>query len=990
MAIIALVVWQLSPFPLSIATQVSADSEQPPLPSYTASPIRPAIEGWVKSLAHAEPVAGAHVVVNGVAHAVSDAGGYFALSPNQLAAAGLVLSNDRADVQVQVLAEGYAGWSLPKAVYYSADTLRLYPKLTTADDQDGMLRASSIAAERPLSGNILSFQANSSAEMQPNQFGAQSYGGVPASIRVYRTQTGAVEVVPFREYLKHVLPNEWIPTWSANSLRAGAIAVKSYAWFWVAQGGKQSALGADVKDNTDDQVYDPNVSYASTDAAVDATFQYSLLRDGSLFQTQYCAGSYTADPSGDCPWSGPYMTQWGSAYHSDQGRSWTWILRFYYPGAVISPTPPGSVEDAPAPTRQPAANTPTALPTAPPVAPMPGAYAVGQGAPNSQPFLEAYTRNGDEPALGRPTGPVRWWLTQLSENNLLVQSFSGPAGQGNVRLVYDTLKSTQFDVRNAYLLTGEIASAYGSHQPPGPEWVGAPTSDPYSPSAGAGGIVRQSFTGGTLTKTGSDVQFAPWPQTFADWKAEYFVGHPAHASQAAPPADLPGQPVWVQNTLSPNLAWVAAERKPQGIGAGGRDWSVQFTQDYQSGGGIFNMLLSADSGARLWVDDLLAINGWQWTAVRSEKYSADLPPGLHKIRVQYFSPGSSAQLTFSMQPQTPKNEPASSASKSAPATAQLKVRVRWLGVGSTPNDNWARPLTLSLSAPGAGAVLGTYPGTTDRTGTALYTGLPAGVYDVHVKGLHSIQAAMPGVNLTPGASIDLDMGVQVEGDLDGDNCVTIDDLSLVQQQLGLHQGMAGYNPAADLNNDGRVTMSDLSLLRSGFDKCGDIWVGSLDRQTLAAWLQPESQTHDLGLRIVSSDTQPSLGQTIEVAVVADTGAQPIDGASFQLKYDPQALAPVGSAGGAVPGLLLPGVMGNWIDAAEGSVGYSAGALQGNPPAGQIVVARLRFRVIAVPTTGRTRLDFNGSPETMQLTGGGANLLGSVRGVELTVQTGTNP
>ncbi|MHB0976650.1 MAG: SpoIID/LytB domain-containing protein [Candidatus Aquicultorales bacterium] len=150
--------------------------------------------------------------------------------------------------------------------------------------------------------------------------------GIPQTVKVWRVSLNRVDVVPFEFYVKHVVPSEWIPSWGAESLKAGAMAAKTYAWYWVISSEKY-ANGADVRDDTYDQVYDPNYSHASTDAAVDATWNYKMTRSGSIFMSQYVAGSY--GPGYDANYPGR-LSQWGSAYWADQGKDWRWILRYYY------------------------------------------------------------------------------------------------------------------------------------------------------------------------------------------------------------------------------------------------------------------------------------------------------------------------------------------------------------------------------------------------------------------------------------------------------------------------------------------------------------------------------------------------------------------------------------------------------------------------------------------------------------------------------------
>ena len=1006
---------QATPFnPLSSESAVAEGNVQ--------AAVGPAVEGWVHDKSGQVPVEGASVVLNGSITVTTNAEGYFAFSPADLVQLGLDPSNDGQAVSLRVEADGFAEWSISNAIYFNGAALRLHPKLAAEGEPPSVLQAATrgrVSLEdqikQGLSLSDLSAPALDNALTWDNSFAqidssaASAALTPPATIRVYRTATQQVEVVPFKEYVKYVLPSEWIPTWKMESLKAGAMAVKSYAWFWVARGGKQTALGADVKDNTEDQVYDPNISYSTTDAAVDATFDYAMTRYGDLFQAQYCAGSYDGDPVGECPWAGPYMTQWGSAYHADQGMTWAWILQFFYTDLVITPAPPGGGYAGP--------------PAGPPVPPQPrkpaptatpAVFSVGQGADNPHVFQEAYQRNGGEAALGRPAGAVRWWLTYVSEHNVVAQPFTGADGKGNTWIVFDVLKSTSRGVSKAFLLNGALATAYATHEPAGPEWLGAPTSDPYP--ADGGGVTRQGFVNGTLSSRGNGAQYAPWPESYPNWKAEYFVGHQVPSPQLAPALDLPGDPASVLDVTTPSFSWTAEQQMPRAFGAGKGDWSAQFTRRYQSDGGTYEFVLRADSGTRLWINNMLAINGWHWSSPQEERYSADLAPGTHEIRVQYYNLDSSAQLGFEMQkrdtantaapapqpptPAAPPAPPVAAAPPSAVGNAQLRLKVQWLGRGAPPNDSWVQPLTLHLSAADTAAVLASYAGATDRNGVAFYSGLPAGVYNVHVKGPHSLQSARARIALTPGATIDLDMKMQVEGDLDGDNCVTVDDFAYLQSRLGTHRGIDGFDATADLNNDGMVSIADVSLMRAGFDRCGDVSADAAFStmsasaapslsQALAPWLRPETLARDLKLSIWTSMDEARAGEYLDVAVLAETGGQPIDGASFVFKYDPSVLAPVDAAGNPAsimePGLGLPSVMGNWLDRNGGMAGFSAGMLQGEAPAGQVVLAKLRFQVVARPATGTTGLAFHtGASNLMQLTNGGLNLLAEARDASVAI------
>jgi hypothetical protein len=308
-----------------------------------------------------------------------------------------------------------------------------------------------------------------------------------------------------------------------------------------------------------------------------------------------------------------------------------------------------------------------------------------------------------------------------------------------------------------------------------------------------------------------------------------------------------------------------------------------------------------------------------------------------------------------------------------------------------------QPLALQLSVPGDPKVVYTAQGTTDHNGVIIYSNLPVGTFDVHVKGTHSLQSARAGVSLTANRTADVDMKAMVEGDVDGDNCVTVSDFAIVQGMIGAHKDIPGFNALADLNGDGEVTPADVSLLRSGFDMCGDI---SADNQvfalstenapslgqTLAPWLNPGALRRDLALSLVPSTNSPRNGEVFTVLVIAEASTQPIDGASFILNYDPSRLLAVDAQGTPAafvePGADLPSVYTNWVDAKGGAVGYAAGMLQGAAPQGRLVLATLRFKAL-VP--GATELRFGAMPSGhMQLTNGGINLLTVASSAILTV------
>jgi peptidoglycan hydrolase-like amidase len=157
---------------------------------------------------------------------------------------------------------------------------------------------------------------------------------LPTTILVYRVSLGRVDRVDFKTYVKNVLPNEWISSWPRASLESGAMAVKSYAWYWALHSTRKTSGGAcyDVRDDTGDQVYKPGSSLTATSAAVDSTWSARMTRSGNILQAHYCATTTACGAWVDGNW----MSQYGSRDLANAGNNYQAILRHYYSGIALS------------------------------------------------------------------------------------------------------------------------------------------------------------------------------------------------------------------------------------------------------------------------------------------------------------------------------------------------------------------------------------------------------------------------------------------------------------------------------------------------------------------------------------------------------------------------------------------------------------------------------------------------------------------------------
>jgi hypothetical protein len=186
----------------------------------------------------------------------------------------------------------------------------------------------------------------------------------PSSIRVMHDDVGntcrpvphgQIDVYPFEDYVRRVVPQEVPSGWPSETLKTQAVAARTYAWRKVLD---RTGEAFDVWDSTNDQ-YMCEDTYASTDAAVDATEGQYVSYSGNVIYAFFCAeaGSPThywnvfglsTVPAYIRPVDDPVsfaqarrghsvgMSQWG-AYRWAAWHGWNYlqILSHYYSSATI-------------------------------------------------------------------------------------------------------------------------------------------------------------------------------------------------------------------------------------------------------------------------------------------------------------------------------------------------------------------------------------------------------------------------------------------------------------------------------------------------------------------------------------------------------------------------------------------------------------------------------------------------------------------------------
>ncbi|HVQ39638.1 MAG TPA: SpoIID/LytB domain-containing protein [Pyrinomonadaceae bacterium] len=180
---------------------------------------------------------------------------------------------------------------------------------------------------------------------------------VPTSIRVGsncpsgRASCTTFNVYSLDSYVGTGLDDEWFSSWNVESLKAGAIAYRSYAVWFVYH---PISANYDICNTTSCQAHDPTDSSSRTIAATNNTAGM-IVTDSSgsnSFFAEYaaennnnaCADGFTGSPSANWPClsdpvdagqtfngHGRGMCQWGTQrWATNQAKDYVWIVNHYY------------------------------------------------------------------------------------------------------------------------------------------------------------------------------------------------------------------------------------------------------------------------------------------------------------------------------------------------------------------------------------------------------------------------------------------------------------------------------------------------------------------------------------------------------------------------------------------------------------------------------------------------------------------------------------
>jgi hypothetical protein len=131
------------------------------------------------------------------------------------------------------------------------------------------------------------------------------------------------------------------------------------------------------------------------------------------------------------------------------------------------------------------------------------------------------------------------------------------------------------------------------------------------------------------------------------------------------------------------------------------------------------------------------------------------------------------------------------------------------------------PALIQFYERGTSNLLDTRSATLDTSGHfTVRTQLAPGAYDVYIKASHWLRRKAPDQTLTGTGMTGLTCSL-ANGDVNGDNLVSLGDFNRLRSAFGSSSGAGNWNPDADLNGDGTVSVGDFIILRNNFGQSGD-------------------------------------------------------------------------------------------------------------------------------------------------------------------------
>lgn len=183
-----------------------------------------------------------------------------------------------------------------------------------------------------------------------------------------------------------------------------------------------------------------------------------------------------------------------------------------------------------------------------------------------------------------------------------------------------------------------------------------------------------------------------------------------------------------------------------------------------------------------------------------------LAPGTYHLRASYKNGGSRANGIVSVD-------------RTFTIAGTTRTVSGQISLGDFGGTVTGRSVTLELRTPGTSTVLETKTVTLAADGSFSFTTSRTGTVDLTAKASHWLRARRTNVALS-GTSVTGQNFTLINGDVDGDNAVTVFDYDALSAAFDTSAGQPGWNPEADLDGDGSVTVFDYDILSGNFDREG--------------------------------------------------------------------------------------------------------------------------------------------------------------------------
>jgi len=269
-----------------------------------------------------------------------------------------------------------------------------------------------------------------------------------------------------------------------------------------------------------------------------------------------------------------------------------------------------------------------------------------------------------------------------------------------------------------------------------------------------------------------------------------------------------------------------------------------------------------------------------------------------------------------------------------------------------PDSSWETALDISI---GSQTNATKYTDTSDQNGQGniAIEGTLGNEDYICVKNAHTLASK---VEAPIDISTTVDFGLLLEGDANGDNYLTGNDLSLI------FAAKKNYNPNADFDVSGSIEMSDALLLKANMGKTSACtWDTNLSM--LRRGVRDGAGTVTLGTTAIP----PSLtvGETFDYTILVQAGTQLVDTASAYLNFDSELL----KVNTMLPGQTFDFVLQSSFDNELGNIDFAAGVWDNEVPKDTFTLVTINFTVLKVG--GEETLSFNttGNRATATVSGG---------------------